>query len=288
MKILVTGKEGSGSWLIRGEQLGRAAGATVRAHAPEQLMREHDVVVLVKRPPSGFIDAARHAGTPVVWDVVDAWPQPDANAWEEGLCVHWLLSEVKRIGAVAVLCPNDSMVEVLASKGVPAISLPHHYMPDRAVNPVRAKVSRVGYQGRDLYLCGDWRTAIEHACMKRGWQLVSEPMLDLARVDIAVAFRDGQWDGWIATAWKSNVKLANAMGTGTPMVLAREDSYCQWGSGVEVMPATPDQVDDAFEHLTSYEARAALSRVMLSRSSTFQLANVAAAFRSALGAVCGR
>lgn len=288
MKILVTGKQGSGSWMIRGEQLGSAANATVRPHAPEQLMREHDVVVLVKRPPAGFADAARHAGTPVVWDVVDAWPQPDANAWEEGLCVHWLLSEVQRVGAVAVLCPNDSMVEALTRKGVPALSLPHHYMPDRAINPIRPKVRKVGYQGRDVYLSGDWRKAIEAACAKRGWEFVSEPMLDLASVDIAVAFRDGHWNGWIASAWKSNVKLANAMGTGTPIVLAREDSYCQWGAGVEPMPATPAQLDAAFEHLTSHESRAAVSRVMLSRSSTFQLANVAAALRSALRTIRGR
>ena len=33
-----------------------------------------------------------------------------------------------------------------------------------------------------------------------------------------MAFRDGQWDGWACRAWKSGVKLVNAIAAGRPVL----------------------------------------------------------------------
>ena len=54
-RILITGTGTSGSWKIRGEQLGAAIGAEIMPRAALANCRRADVVVLVKRAsPEAF------------------------------------------------------------------------------------------------------------------------------------------------------------------------------------------------------------------------------------------
>ncbi len=74
----------------------------------------------------------------------------------------------------------------------------------------------VGYEGHKKWL-GRWGKAVEAECQRRGWEFVINPP-DLRSCDILVAFRDGQWDGWMCREWKSGIKLVNAMAAGRPIM----------------------------------------------------------------------
>ena len=82
-RILITGTGTSGSWKIRGEQLGAAIGAEIMPRAALANCRRADVVVLVKRASPEALSAIKAAGLRVVWDVVVAWPQRPGHAMTE-------------------------------------------------------------------------------------------------------------------------------------------------------------------------------------------------------------
>ena len=57
MKVLVTGRGGAGSWIVRGEQLGAQIGATVRPLA--ETADGFDLTIVVKRTPPQVMQALR-------------------------------------------------------------------------------------------------------------------------------------------------------------------------------------------------------------------------------------
>lgn len=230
MKLLFTGRGNSGSWKIRGEQLGAAIGATVKQGITTQDCKGVDLVVVVKRATDDILAAVRASGRPWVFDALDFYPQPACSAWEKGQAVDWVRQQLRRYAPAAVIWPNQRMRED-CDTGMPGLVLPHHHRPGIAVNPVRAAVKVVGYEGAAAYL-GAWRTAIEEQCSARGWRLAVNPER-LADLDIVLAFRDRAHSGYVQHHWKSNVKLANAHGSGTPFVGQRECGYMETASGAE-------------------------------------------------------
>ena len=91
VKLLITGKGGrAGSWVVRGEQLGGALGATVKPLATAQDMRDADLTIVVKRTPEPILRALRESGARWVYDVVDCYPQPQAAAWGRAEAISWM------------------------------------------------------------------------------------------------------------------------------------------------------------------------------------------------------
>lgn len=258
MSILFTGRGTSGSWQIRGVQLGRAMGATVMPEARD--VAAHDVAVLVKRPTPDLLQRLRHAEVPIVWDVVDAWPQPRGNLWSREQCLAWLRAEIALIQPDGIVAATEEMAEDCEEfTCVPVLALPHHARPGLRRNPIRAEVRTVGYEGGEQYVAR-WRPAIEAECARRGWAFVTEPAA-LADVDIVLALRDAT--GYAPRNWKSNVKLANAQGSGTPIVCCREAGYMECATGGEQWADTPQQLAHAFDVLAPVEARRNASAKLL-------------------------
>jgi hypothetical protein len=137
VRVLVTGKGTSGSWQIRGEQLGRAIGATVKPKADGNF----DLAVVVKR--------GRFPNLPVVWDIVDAYPQ--SRPWKKDEAIAWVRGSIKAQRPIAVIWPNKRMRED-CDTGLPGIVLPHHYRPGIEANPIRERIQTVGYEGSPKYL----------------------------------------------------------------------------------------------------------------------------------------
>lgn len=256
-RILVTGSGSSGSWRIRGEQLGAAIGADVVPRATA--VQSYDLAILVKRPPLDLILRLQRLRVPIVWDVVDAWPQPQGNDWPERQCKAWLAERIGLIKPVAIVAATQAMAQDCAAFGVPVHWLPHHARPGLGVNPIRELVTQVGYEGGAQYL-GDWRPFLEHACAARGWVFHVEPNA-ITDLDIVVALRDQR--GYAPRVWKSNVKLANAQGSGTPIICNLEAGYLETRSGGEVFADTRDDVLAALEALTPHAERAARARQLL-------------------------
>lgn len=253
MHVLVTGKGTSGSWQIRGEQLGRAIGAEVRPMALD--VAPYDLAILVKRAPTELLERLHKASTPIVWDVVDAWPQPAGNDWDEKRCRGWMQEMVVRIQPAGIVAATEQMAQDCERFRVPVLWLPHHARPGLRTNPIRP-VRVVGYEGAEHYL-GSWRAVVERECAARGWTFVVNPS-ELADVDIVLALRDAS--GYAPRNWKSNVKLANAQGSGTPVVCCREAGYLETQCGAERWADTPDELRAAFEALEPTEVRFAAAR----------------------------
>lgn len=257
MNILMTGRGTSGSWQIRGLQLGKAIGATVTPDALD--CAAYDMAVLVKRPVGNLVERLHRAQVPIVWDIVDAWPQPYGNDWNQEACLKWLTDQVRAIRPAAIVAATNAMARDCSRFGLPVLWLPHHSRPGQRTNPVRQVVRTVGYEGGANYL-GQWRQKVEAACARRGWNFVVGPD-QLADLDIVLALRDSK--GYASWAWKSNVKLANAQGSGTPFIGRREDGYLETSCGAEFWADDQMELEIAFDDLTDYEARKAISAQLL-------------------------
>lgn len=277
MNLLVTGNGRSGSWKIRGEQLGAAIGATV---IPKATSAEgFDGVVLVKRPTQDMLAAYRR--TPIIWDVVDSHPQPIGNSWSKDESMDWLREQMLWIRPTAVVAATEAMAADMAEFEVPVLALPHHYRPGIVQNPIRDEIRKVGYEGGDYYL-GKWKEILERHCRKRGWEFVINPE-SLSDLDIVVALREA--NGYPVRAWKSGVKLANAQGSGTPCILGIESGYLETQSGAECWAENEQGLATSFELLESRSIRVQTSQIL--RHVAPSLESIAARYRNWLeGLLC--
>lgn len=258
MKILVTGKGGrSGSWKMRGEQLGAAMGATVLPMAMDAA--GFDVTIVVKRTPPVVLQAVR--GKRWVLDLVDCYPQPASYAWDRAEAIAWVRSRIRELAPTGIVWPTQRM-RADCDTGLPGLVLPHHHRVGIAVNPIREAVKKVGYEGAPAYL-GGWEQIVRAHCERRGWEFAVNPA-NLADVDIVVALRDGC--GYVSKHWKSGVKLANAHASGTPFVGQGECGYIENSTGAEYWTADANGLGVAFDWLRSRSAREAISDRFLQRA----------------------
>lgn len=252
--VLITGKGTSGSWQIRGVQLGHAIGARVIPNAPDSDIRWADVVVVVKRTAGDLITRIKAAGKPWVYDIVDAYPQPAAGAWNEAKARHWLDTLLAGLQPDAVIWPTLHMKN--CARYMRGTVIDHHHRPGIARNPIRTKIETVGYEGGD-YL-GEWRPALERACKAIGARFVVNPQ-HLADLDIVVALRGRDHHGWVQEYWKSNVKLANAQGSGTPIIAQIDDGYIEGDSGCVAWVESPHELKRVFDMLETRSMRQEMS-----------------------------
>lgn len=227
--------------------------------------RPCDVAVAVKRVPDALCGALRGR---LAWDVVDAWPQPHGNQWNESECKKWLAKEVERIRPIGIIAATQAMAKDCEGFGLPVLWLPHHHRPGIERNKVRRKVRVVGYEGGPDYLRG-WRPAIERECERVGAVFRVNPP-SLADLDIVLALRGAT--GYAPRNWKSNVKLANAHGSGTPWIGCREVGYLETASGAEYWADTPDELGAAFDWLADKGAREEISERFLQKAFTVEAA----------------
>jgi hypothetical protein len=272
-RILITGNGKSGSWRIRGEQLGAAIEATIVPHA--RPARPMDLGIIVKRLDPRTIEAMRAQHIPIIWDIVDAWPQPHGNLWDRGACLRWLKSQIELLKPYALVAATRAMAEDIAEVGFkrPVLALAHHARPAQQINPVRRVVETVGYEGGVQYL-GMWQAILESECARRGWRFATKPAA-LADLDIVVALREA--GGYAAKHWKSNVKLANAQGSGTPIVCNREAGYLETDNSAATWADTKAELRDAFDTLADASVRHHVSAEL--RTAAPSLEAVAAIYR---------
>lgn len=278
--ILVTSSLMQGSWAIRGEQLGPAIGAIAVPNAlPDQIKAAH-LIVIVKRASASLLTRIRAAKKIPVLDLVDPWPQPAGNAWDGHDAAAWMKSYVEGFAPAGVVCTTDAMRHAVP-RWIPALVLPHHARAAQAVNPIREHIRSVGYEGSVRYLDG-WCEQLNAECARRGWSFVVNPR-SLAEVDIVVALRGGRWRGWPTDNFKSNVKLANAQATGTPIILLPELGSVESASGGEVWIEQPSELAGAFDLLTPLGERQARASVL--RAGAPRLDEIAKRYRRWLDAL---
>lgn len=276
MNILITGSGRSGSFQIRGVQLGKAIGATVLANAID--IAPFDLVVVVKRTPTDLIERIRRADVPLVWDIVDNWPQQGGgNDWSEADALAWLKAQLQWIRPTAVVAATQAMAGDVERLGVRAIALPHHAMPGIERNPIREHVRTVGYIGGPQYM-RRWGDVVARECARRGWVWDTDP-LSITDLDIVVGLRDQA--GYPPRRWKSAVKMSNAQGSGTPFIGSPEAGYLEQSCGVERFVDTPAQLARALDALEPVAERRRCAEWMLAAAP--RLPDVAARYAAWLG-----
>lgn len=275
MRVLVTGNGKSGSWQIRGQQLGEAIGATVDPNP--KTVRGFDLIVLVKKAHHPVVGL--RGSVPLVYDIVDAWQQPIGADRSRRAAFDWMRRQLLSIKATGVVVTTEQMGEDMADEGFagPMLVLPHHARPGLVRNPVRQNVQVIGYEGSEKYL-GWWRPVLEDECKKRGWRFEIVRDGDLSKVDIVVAVRDEE--GYPAKHWKSNVKLANAQASGTPVVLNRERGYKETESLAEVWADDLPELRSALDYLTPYQVRKERAEILHASSSRVSLDRIARQYRA--------
>lgn len=269
MRLLMTGRGTSGSWQIRGVQLGKSLGASVVPNAMD--VAGYDLAVLVKRQTPDLLQRLRRADVPVIWDVVDAYPQPVGNVWDRARCLEWLAGQVRAIRPAAIVAATRAMAQDCEGFGVPVLALPHHARPCLRQNPIRP-LKVLGYEGSEQYL-GRWLAIIRRQCAARGLEFVINPAA-VEDVDVLLALRD--CDGYAPRHWKSNVKLANAQGSGTPVICNREEGYLETASGAEQWADDEDELAAALDALTPTDARRTAAKAL--RAAAPEIDSVAATY----------
>jgi len=257
VNILFTGRGTSGSWKIRGEQLGSAFGARVLREAKE--FRGFDAAVVIKRPDLAQVLALRREGVPVIWDVVDAWPQPHGNDWDRTTCMAWAAGQMDLWKPVGIVAATRQMELDFHRFGIPTLWLPHHPMAGMPLNPIRPSIVKIGYQGGSNYL-GHWDDRLRRYCSRKGIQWINQAV-DLADLDVVVGLR--AQSGYAPAHWKSNVKLANAHASGTPAILSPEAGYRETASGHERWATNEVELLEALSDLESPVRRRIIQRGFL-------------------------
>lgn len=272
--ILFTGRGTSGSWQIRGAQIAKAMGEKAIPKARESHVASADTVVVVKRlDRPELLKGKRWA-----WDLVDFYPQPECTKWCRSEAIHWVKSQIQKHQPTGVIFPNKRMAQDCKTSK-PSTTIYHHHRPDIAINPIRDKVQVVGYEGSPGYL-GSWGRLLTKECNRRGWDFVVNPS-QLADCDIVVAFRDESVNGYAQRHWKSNVKLANAHGSGTPFIGPCENGYSETATGYERWVELPDQLSQALDELECPDFRRTIHRNFI--ASRLSVHTVADQYRAFLG-----
>lgn len=261
MKILVTGRGGAASWTIRGEQLGHAMGATVKPMATLSDCRAADVIVVVKRVPDELLQAVRQSGRPWVYDIVDAYPQPECAGWSQLQACQWLRDHLNRLKPTAVVWPT---LRMQADSTYPGWVLYHHYRPGLEVMPVRERIRRIGYEGRAEYFAA-WVMMVLSECNRIGAEFVMNPA-SISQVDVVLALRAGKWNGYCQRHWKSNVKLANAHGSGVPFIGLTEAGYLETAAGGEQLIQAPHELGQALDMLSDPAVRVSVHEKFLANA----------------------
>lgn len=272
MSILVTGKGGSGSWQIRGQQLGAGIGATVKAQASRKDIEASSLVIVVKRATPTLERELKASGKPVLLDVVDGWPQ--GRGMDVDAATGHVLATASRCNAQHLVFATVAQSIDIAHSG---FTLKHHANPAITRQEIREQISTVAYEGSPRYLAS-W--AVE-AIVRRGWKLQNS----LAGADLVIATRKAPYNDDVTRRWKSNVKLANCQAAGLPCLLPRESGYLEEDQSGPVYYCNRGEFEAGLDYLECFFVRRRAAMVL--RAGTPRLQDIAARYRHCIAKFFG-
>ena len=277
--VCFLGYEHLGSYQIRGEQVASQRPEwRASSELSEEILRDCEIFCVVKHFKPGWAKTLRERGKTVVLDVVDSWDQPADNLRvRNGRDARRLFARKwRRLRFVdAHVFATQAMQDDLQRLSPCSSVIYHHCRPGQSPNPVREIVRTLGYEGAPEYL-SRWRDVIERYCAERSLSFEINPA-SLSELDIGIAARGEEHDGYLPRRYKSNVKLANFYGTGTPCVVQVDQSGCH-ETDCGVVEFFRDERElraklDAMIH--DHPRRVAVSKTFLEASKAFELSVIA-------------
>jgi hypothetical protein len=273
----------SGSWKIRGEQLGNKIGAIFSITNKDfHSIQSASHCIFVKKVNWEMVDEAKRRKKSIIWDCVDFWLQPEMNN-DKSRALLVAGDTINKMRPNLIVCATAQQQRDFMDAGfnTPIRFLHHHARPHQQINPIREKIEVVGYEGSPDYIERD-RSVIESICKDRGAKFVVNPA-NLADVDVVIAFRSGKYGGETCRRWKSNVKLANAQATGTPIICNPESGYIETATEGSVRWASNmSTFEQELSAMSSMKARAEQSLLLLSDAQRYTLTEVAERYKGML------
>lgn len=265
MKISFVGYPGAGTWQIRAKQI--ASHINARLDPDLTKPNECDAVILVKRPLENLLRRIRKFNKPIIWDMQDSWfqkkEQGDMSNYDKPKIMNWLKDYLDTVNPIHVIATSTSMKNDLESLGYKSTIINHFYRPNIIVNPIREQLNIVGIEGTRMQY-GTWPSKLKIICKKMDYTFIEnfEPNKDkLHLFDVVITMREHT--GYAALNWKSNVKLANAHGSGTPGIFGEEQSYKDTASGFELWASTEEKIIESLKNLEPYDVRKNISENFL-------------------------
>ncbi len=244
-------------------------------------LERFDLFCFIKRPDSKFLELVRRTEKPIVLDIVDGWKQPrDGFIYRDVSAARRLFKRLwNRIQADGYIFPTQTMHKDLGDLVSTSTTIYHHYYPLLRKNPVRSKVKTVGFVGKGL---GGWKSRLSKACKQRGIDFVINPK-DHSELDIVVIVRGGTRGGFLARRYKSNVKLANAYGSGTPALVHADEMSAHDTDNGEVLFFSDDS--SSFEQqldrlINDHALRLRISEKFLESAKNFEINHIAGQFET--------
>ena len=282
LRVCFLGRPAAGSFQARAVQVAacREGWSAASAFGPE-LVLAHDLFVFVKWAAPRPMHLLRGLGKRVVFDLLDGWEQPadDRRVRDLGGARALYHARWGEVPADAVIYATRAMQEDLEALFPPGRVIYHHFRPGLEPVALRETPRLVGYEGEERYL-GPWRGELERACRAVGLTFVVNPP-DLRQVDLGVAARGGDHDGWLSRRYKSNVKLANLYGAGIPaLVQAEAEAYRETACAGQPTFSTPAELRSALAALLPLPARRRLQEAQLAARPSFALPRIAAEYEA--------
>jgi len=223
-----------------------------------------DITVMVKK-----LDDSNSPIT--VFDVLDSWRQGrteiDFDKEKAKRYFHDLFNSRK---IDSVIFPNNVMRDDIGYKHCTTIY--HHYYPWIKRNPIRKKIERIGYQGDPRFL-GEWKEKLE----KIGSFVITD---DLSKIDVAIAVRGSVYANFLSRSYKSNVKLANCYGSGTPCIVWPEKSYLETACDGVKFFTNEEELRSHLSDLESYEIRKEISDSFIRESKKYSIETIGKQYKT--------
>ena len=267
----------AGSWEIRGRQIaGMRSNWTAINKPSENIIEESDIVCVIKKPNFKILEIARKKNKPIVYDIVDSWQQPDDDVVHinKDQAINLFSEKWDEINADGYIFPTKNMENILGHLVKTKVTIYHHYWPQIKINPIRKVVKKVGYEG--VGFLGEWQQKFEYLCKKKGLEFVINPD-EFTDMDIVVLARGGVYASYLARNFKSNVKLANAMGSGTPALIHYSEMSAHDTDNGDSLFFTDDpkslerQIDRLID---SYDLRISIHKNFIKESINFSIETI--------------
>lgn len=265
-----------GAWEIRGQEISKCRSNWCSTLNIESIdINDFDIFVFVKHVKPEWVKKIKAQEKIIVYDVVDGWHQPNddlrldsKDKIREHFKIKWAPWKLD-----GIIFANKKMWEDLSDLTPISTYIYHRFIPKLCPIKIREKVKYIGYTGEKRSLM-DWEPVIRSLCASRGIKFIINPLF-YRSVDIAFAARGGSYNSYLSTSYKSNVKLANCYGSGTPALFHRENSYLETDSGEVRLFTTQQELEEKLDALLPYETRLKVQRSFLSQRPKYALKNIA-------------
>jgi len=278
MRVLFASARDTGAYQIRAKQIAATRPDEWRAQTSLDGAEDADLIVIVKWLGGDWPMKLLQLGKPIVLDPLDFWSQPnDSLLYDDELGAEVLFRcYVEQMPTPAgIIFATEAMQAALGHVfPVPSAHIYHHYRPGIARNPIRPFARTIVYEGEPRFI-GEWAAPLTQICNARDMKFLVNPAGGLAEGDIAVAVRSRAWRGGLETNFKSNVKLANCYGSGTPCIVWPEAAVLET-CVPEVrlfrnLPALAGHLEDLMDH----ETRKRTSEALLAAAAPFSVDAIA-------------